>query len=119
MAADVIRITGVRAHGNHGVYAFERAQGQVFVVDAAISSSFDHLADDIDATVSYVDVAQHIVALIEGAPVDLIETLAVDIADDLLALPGAAGVQVTVHKPDAPIGLDFDDVSVTVSRGQW
>jgi dihydroneopterin aldolase len=48
--------------------------------------------------------------------VNLIETLAARLAEICLADPAVSAVQITVHKPDAPITVPFDDVSVTIRR---
>jgi 7,8-dihydroneopterin aldolase/epimerase/oxygenase len=51
-----------------------------------------------------------------GEPVDLLETLATRLADVCLEEPPVRAAAVTVHKPQAPIDVPFDDVSVTVVR---
>ncbi len=116
---DEITLTGVRAFGRHGVYEAERRDGQEFVVDVTLRGEWSRAVatDDVADTVHYGEVAERIVALVGGEPVNLIETLAVRIADELLELSGAASVAVTVHKPSAPIAVPFGDVSVTVHRG--
>lgn len=115
---DLITLTGVRAIGHHGVLDFERRDGQPFVVDAVLHTDFDAAArsDDLSRTASYAEVAERIVALVEGDPVDLIETLAVRLADTILAEFPVDAVELTVHKPQAPITVPFGDVSVTVFR---
>ena len=72
--------------------------------------------DDLAATADYGAIAEKIVALIEGEPVNLIETLAERIATACLADPVVREAQITVHKPDAPISVPFDDVTVTIRR---
>jgi dihydroneopterin aldolase len=100
------------------VFDHERADGQDFVVDVAVevdahvSSGSDDLAD----TVHYGVVAEQVVAEIEGGPVDLIETLAERIASAVLTHRAALAVEVTVHKPQAPITVPFSDVSITIRR---
>ncbi|MBD8207835.1 dihydroneopterin aldolase [Microbacterium sp. CFBP 8790] len=119
-AADEITLTGVRAFGYHGVYADEKRDGQEFVVDAALSMSLRRAAetDDVTDTVHYGELAERIVALVEGEPVDLLETLAQRIADEVLADERVASVRITVHKPQAPIPVPFGDVAVTVRRSR-
>lgn len=119
-AADEITLTGVRAFGYHGVYADEKRDGQEFVVDAALSMSLRRAAetDDVTDTVHYGELAERIVALVEGEPVDLLETLAQRIADDVLTDERVASVRITVHKPKAPIPVPFGDVAVTVRRSR-
>jgi len=121
-AADLGRIsaTGLRAIGYHGVHPEERTSGQPFVVDVAVLTDVGPAArsDDVALTVDYSRIATLVVALIEGEPCNLIETLAVRILDAVTTLDGVRGATVTVHKPNAPVGVAFEDISVTVSRGQ-
>ena len=116
---DEIVLTGVRAHGFHGVYEEERRIGQEFVVDATLFVDTRPAAasDDVSATVHYGEAAEAIVAIVEGDPVDLLETLCERIAQALLAYAPVRAVAVTVHKPQAPIPVPFADVSVTIRRG--
>lgn len=115
---DVISLTGLQARGFHGVLVEERREGQPFVVDARISAdlsaaaSSDHLADTVD----YARLASAILAVVTGEPVRLIETLADRIADVCLADARVQSVEVTVHKPRAPVGVAVADVSVTIER---
>ena len=111
----VIRLSGVRAKGFHGVLDFERRNGQEFVVDLAIDLKMP-VTDDIAETVHYGQLAGSVVAIISGQPVNLIETLAERIAAEVLTDRRIRCVSVTVHKPQAPIDAQFDDVSVTISR---
>ena len=60
--------------------------------------------------------AREVVDIVQGEPCDLIETLVVRIADAMLSHSGTQSVRVTVHKPQAPVGVPFADVSVTVER---
>jgi dihydroneopterin aldolase len=114
----VIAVTGIRAHGYHGVLASERVDGQTFVVDVALGVRTARAAatDDLSDTVDYAAVAGEVVGHIQGQPYDLIETLAAVIADDALARPGVERAEVTVHKPQAPVGVAFEDVRVTIVR---
>lgn len=120
MSRDRIAVRGIRAFGHHGVYAEEREQGQPFVVDVVLSLDLAPAAasDDVGDTVHYGELAQAVVAAVERDPVDLVETLAQRIADLALADPHVAEVEVTVHKPEAPVGVPFEDVAVTVVRSR-
>jgi 7,8-dihydroneopterin aldolase/epimerase/oxygenase len=73
-------------------------------------------SDDVADTVHYGEVAEAVTAIVEGEPVDLLETLCARIADAVLAFAPVQAVAVTVHKPSAPIAVPFGDVSVTVRR---
>ncbi|MEV0426986.1 dihydroneopterin aldolase [Micromonospora sp. NPDC050495] len=115
---DRIELTGLRAHGRHGVYDFERAQGQEFVVDAVLELDLAPAArsDEVTDTVHYGELAERLVAVITGEPVNLIETLADRLLAVCLAEPLVAAATVTVHKPEAPIPHTFRDVAVTLRR---
>jgi dihydroneopterin aldolase len=118
---DRIILTGVRARGFHGVFAEERSAGQEFVVDVVLGVSDVARAastDDLARTVDYGEVALAVVALIEGPAVDLIETLAVRVAERCLEFPAVEVVTATVHKPSAPIPVPFTDVAVQVTRAR-
>jgi dihydroneopterin aldolase len=136
VTGDRIAIRGLRVRGNHGVFDHERQEGQEFVVDAVleVDTSAAAASDDVGLTVDYGVVAFDIVSVVAGPPVNLIETLAALVAAKCLRHRGVAAVEVTVHKPHAPILLlvdpspvapentakyakaDFDDVSVTIVR---
>jgi len=115
---DEITLHGLRAFGYHGVFPHERREGQIFVVDVTLRTDTRRAAasDDLADTVHYGDVAETVSRFVTGEPVDLIETLAGRIADALLAFDGVHEAQVTVHKPDAPITVPFDDVTLTIRR---
>jgi 7,8-dihydroneopterin aldolase/epimerase/oxygenase len=118
VSADAITLTGLRALGFHGVYPDEKRDGQEFVVDVTMRLDLRPAgaSDDVADTVHYGEVAEEVVAVVAGDPVDLIETLAARIADTVLRRPLVAEVFVTVHKPAAPITVPFTDVSVTITR---
>lgn len=118
--SDRITLTGVRGIGHHGVFAHERRDGQPFVVDVEIEADLAGAAgsDDVADTVNYGEIGAAVLARIEGEPVDLIETLAARIAGDVLGHRLVDVATVTVHKPQAPVGVEFGDVSVSVTRGR-
>lgn len=115
---DRIAVRGIRAHAHHGVYAFERERGQLFAVDAVleVDTSAAAAADDLRLTVNYAELAQQLRAVLDGEPVNLLETLAQRLADVCLANELVDAVEITVHKPEAELGVPFDDVTVTVRR---
>jgi len=118
--ADRITLTGLRASGFHGVLEHERANGQLFLIDVVLHLSLREAgaSDDLGKTVDYGELASRIVAAVESDPVDLIETVAERVAALALEYPLTSIVEVTVHKPSAPITVPFDDVSVTITRGR-
>lgn len=116
---DTITLTGVRARGFHGVLSKERAQGQDFFIDVTLYVSELPTNDELDSTVDYSTVADIIVKTTGSGPFQLIETLAHELAMNILAFAHTAeSISVTVHKPDAPIGHPFEDVAVTITRSR-
>lgn len=120
MPLDRMRISGLTATGHHGVFAHEREQGQPYVVDVTLHLDTGPAAadDDLSRTVDYGRLAEQITATIVGEPVNLIETLAQRVADLCLDHPAAQLVEVTVHKPKAPIAVAFEDVALTITRSR-
>ena len=118
--ADAIAIRGLRAYGHHGVYAFERRQGQTFTCDAVLEVDTRAAAatDDLQRTVNYAELAQRLYQVLSGEPVDLLETLAQRLADVCLSYELVEAVEVTVHKPEADLGVPFGDVTVRIRRSR-
>ena len=120
LGGDRITLTGLRVHGWHGVHDFERRDGQEFVVDATVWLDLGAAAatDDLSATLDYGALAQRAAQIVGGQPCDLIETVAGRIATEVLTDQRVEAVEITVHKPHAPLSHAFTDVSVTVSRAR-
>jgi 7,8-dihydroneopterin aldolase/epimerase/oxygenase len=116
--SDRIELRGLLVRGHHGVFEYERAEGQDFVVDVALDVDISAAAqsDDLADTTDYGALALTIAAIVSGEPVNLLETLADRIATACLADERVTSVEVSVHKPSAPIPLTFDDVVVTIVR---
>ncbi|WP_205163981.1 dihydroneopterin aldolase [Arthrobacter roseus] len=117
---DRITLSGIKAVGYHGVFEHERRNGQPFMVDVVLHTDIRAAAasDDIEETSNYGELAEQVKSIITGEPCNLIETLAERIASSILASFDVAAVDVTVHKPKAPIEVPFGDVSVSISRGR-
>ena len=117
---DALAIRGIEAVGHHGVFAFERRDGQVFRVDLVLGLDTRPAArsDDLQDTVDYGSLVTAVKRAVESDPVDLIETLAQRIADICLQDSRVEWTEVTVHKPDAPIEATFSDVALTISRSR-
>ncbi len=116
--SDRITLTGLRVFGRHGVFDHEKRDGQEFVVDLVVWLDLGPAAssDDLTKTLHYGELAELAAGIVAGEPYDLIESVAGKIADEVLRDERLTAVEVTVHKPSAPIPLNFDDVAVTVSR---
>ncbi|WP_417510450.1 dihydroneopterin aldolase [Microbacterium sp.] len=117
---DEIRLTGLTVFGRHGVFDHEREDGQDFTIDLRLLVDLSAAAasDDVTDTVHYGELAEKVAAVVAGDPVNLIEKLAQRIADAALGDERVHEVEVTVHKPHAPIPLTFADVSVTIRRAR-
>jgi 7,8-dihydroneopterin aldolase/epimerase/oxygenase len=115
---DRIALRGLRVRGHHGVLDHERRDGQEFVVDvtAWLDLAPAAASDDLGDTLHYGELAQRVAAIVAGPPADLIETIAGRVADEVLTDPRVQAVEVTLHKPQAPIPLEFADVAVVVHR---
>lgn len=116
---DRITLTGITAKGYHGVLDFEKRDGQPFVVDATLYSIFSAAAatDDLTKTTNYALVAELINREITTGSLDLIETLAMNIAEGILAdFERIDAVEIKVSKPQAPIEVPFGCVAVSVFR---
>ena len=113
--ADRITLTGLRVRGFHGVFEHERRDGQDFVVDLTLWLDLSAAAagDELKATVHYGELAELAAAIVAGPPRNLIEAVAGEIADSIMGSYPVHAVEVTVHKPSAPIPLEFQDVCVT------
>lgn len=119
--ADRIQLTGIKVHGRHGVLPHEAEFGQPFLLDITCWLDFADAArtDDLTKTINYAELAAGAVRIAEGTRRELIETVATEIADDALArYEQLHAIEVTVHKPHAPVGLLISDVAVTARRSR-
>jgi dihydroneopterin aldolase len=118
--ADRIELHGLTVRGHHGVFEHERRDGQDFVIDVTVwidlhqAAASDNLADTLD----YGELAQRAAGIVAGPPRDLIETVAAEIAEDVMSDERVHAVEVVVHKPAAPIPLTFSDVAVVARRSR-
>lgn len=118
LPGDRLSVLGVECWAHHGVFEFEKRQGQKFVVDLTLGIDTRPAAatDDLRETVNYGTLVDSVKAAVESDPVDLIETVAQRIADVCLTDDRVLWAQVTLHKPDAPIEATFRDVALTILR---
>ena len=115
---DCITLTGLKFTACHGCLDFERFQSQPFIVDTQLYLNLQPAgqSDDLTKTVNYAAVYDTIKSIINGTPQNLIETLAEQVADQLLKDYPLKKITVTIHKPQAPLPGPFADVSVTITR---
>jgi 7,8-dihydroneopterin aldolase/epimerase/oxygenase len=118
--ADRIELRGLTVRGQHGVFEHERADGQDFVVDIIVWIDLADAAasDDLADTYDYGLLADRAAAIIAGQARNLIETVAAEIAEDVMTDRRVHAVEVTVHKPQAPIPHTFGDVAVVARRSR-
>ena len=118
--SDRIELRGLRVRGHHGVFEHERRDGQEFLVDVTVWMDLAPAAasDDLVDTLHYGELAERTAAIVAGEPSNLIETVAARVADMALADARVRAVEVALHKPQAPIPLEFADVAVVVHRSR-
>ena len=120
LPGDRIELRGLTVRGNHGVFDHEKRDGQDFLIDITVwfdqrrAAASDALADTVD----YGGLAQGAADIVAGPPRDLIETVAAEIAEKVLEDPRIEAVEVTLHKPQAPIPAEFADVAVVARRSR-
>lgn len=116
---DHISLVGIEERGRHGMLDHERQDGQLFLVDADIYLDLQGAgaSDRIEDTVDYSQISALISRIITGPPCDLLEKVAAQIAEETLELANVQAVRICLHKPEAPLGLEKEDVSVTIWRG--
>lgn len=117
---DRIELRGLRVRGHHGVFEHERRDGQEFVVDVTVWMDLAPAAasDDLADTLHYGELAERTAAIVAGEPSNLIETVGARVADMVMADARAIAVEVTMHKPHAPIPLEFTDVAVVIRKSR-
>lgn len=115
---DQIRLTGIEVLARHGVLESEQERAQVFRVDVAVDLDLDVAgsSDDLADTIDYGNLALEIREVVGSESHALIERVATRVAETVLDHERVEGVAVTVHKPQAPVEVALDDVSVTIYR---
>src|SRR5438552_11686052 len=117
--SDAVFVTGLALHAYHGVMQHEAKVGQTFTLDLVLdielneASRSDKLAD----TVGYDQVVEVASTAFCARRYRLVEAAAGAVAQAILArFAQVSAVQITVHKPHAPIAATFDDVGVSILR---
>jgi dihydroneopterin aldolase len=113
-----VEITGLSLYTHHGVSEAEREVGQRLVLDLRldIGETDATITDSIDDTVDYAEVCQLVALIAQQRSHKTLERLCSTIADRLLADYELEGVWVKATKPEPPIALAVDEVSVEVWR---
>ncbi len=118
--ADRIELRGLTVHGRHGVFEHERTAGQDFVIDITVWIDLVTAAasDDLSDTYDYGTLARQAAQIVAGPARNLIETVAAEIAENVMNDERVHAVEVAVHKPQAPIPQAFADVAVVARRSR-
>ena len=115
---DQIAVQGIRVTGYHGVLRTERESGQLFIADvvAHVNARGAAATDHVDRTVNYSNIADAVAEVLAGDAANLLETVAEHCARRVLEMDGVDCVDVTIHKPQAPLHVEFKDVTVHIRR---
>ena len=117
--ADRIELTGLECFGYHGVFEEEKKTGQPFIVDVTCWLDTAGIEDDLSRTVNYAELADVTANIVEGPSRDLIETVAEEVAETAMQrFEILHAIEVTIHKPKAPIPRTFADVAVVARRSR-
>ena len=117
--ADRIELTGLECFGYHGVFEEEKKTGQPFIVDVTCWLDTAGIEDDLSRTVNYAELADVTADIVEGPSRDLSETVAEEVAETAMQrFEILHAIEVTIHKPKAPIPRTFADVAVVARRSR-
>jgi 7,8-dihydroneopterin aldolase/epimerase/oxygenase len=113
-----VEISGMALYTHHGVSEAEREVGQRLVLDLRldVGETDATVTDSIEDTVDYAEVCQLVALIAQQRSHNTLERLCSTIADRLLADYELEGVWVKATKPEPPIALTVDEVSVEVWR---
>ncbi|KAG8374006.1 hypothetical protein BUALT_Bualt11G0086000 [Buddleja alternifolia] len=116
---DKLVLRGLKFHGYHGVKPEERKLGQKFLIDVDAwmdlqpAGHSDHLSD----TISYTAIYSIVKEVVEGAPHNLLESVAQQIASTvLIKFPQVSTVRVQVGKPHVAVLGPVDYLGVEIVR---
>lgn len=117
---DQIRIENLRIFAHHGVYREENEKGQNFYINAVLETDTVRagMTDDLGASTNYGEVCRFLDYFIKEHTYQLIETVAEKTAEAvLLKFPLVSRITLEVRKPEAPVPLPFESISVKITRG--
>ena len=109
-----IIITGLKVFAYHGCTPEERERGQDFLIDIEVEYDFSPAiaGDDLADAIDYDGLASAVHELAGKERYDLLESLVSRIGEHILFSTPAERVVVRVHKPDAPMQREVEDVAV-------
>ena len=114
-----VKIKGLRVFANHGVYDEEKRNGQEFIVDITLYTDLSRpgYSDELKDTINYALVCEKASSFLRNNTFDLIEKVAYELSKELLlSFDKLNKVDITLHKPQAPIGIPFEDISVNIEN---
>jgi 7,8-dihydroneopterin aldolase/epimerase/oxygenase len=113
-----VEISGLSLFTRHGVTEAERDLGQRLVIDVAfeVADCDAMVTDRVEDTIDYADACEQVALAAQERSYRTLERLCAAIADRLMARYGADSVRVKAAKPEPPIALPVDEVSVEVWR---
>ncbi|MCH5263051.1 MAG: 2-amino-4-hydroxy-6-hydroxymethyldihydropteridine diphosphokinase [Lachnospiraceae bacterium] len=117
---DQIIIENLKVYAHHGVYREENEKGQNFYINAVLETDTRAagILDDLDLSTNYGEVCKFLNIFLQEHTYKLIETVAERTAEALLLrFPLIRRVTLEIRKPEAPIPLPFESVSVKITRG--
>jgi 7,8-dihydroneopterin aldolase/epimerase/oxygenase len=116
--AVTVEITGLSLYTRHGVSDAERELGQRLVIDVAfeLADCDAMVTDRVEDTVDYADACEQVALAAQERSYKTLERLCSAIADRLMDRYGAESVRVKAAKPEPPIPLPVEEVSVEVWR---
>lgn len=117
---DRIDLSGIEVYARHGVLDGEQERAQVFRIDVTVFTDLSRPGetDDLVDSLDYSELALEVREVVGAEQNRLIETVATRVADAMLGHRQVIRTVVTIHKPNAPIDMAFDDVSVTIERSR-
>lgn len=115
---DRLSLKNMQFYGYHGAYVAEKELGQHIEVDIDMFGDFSQSAktDDVDLSISYIDVYTVVKDIVEEQEFNLLEALAEAIASQILSSFDVKKVVVRVRKPNPSVGGVIDAIEVEISR---
>jgi dihydroneopterin aldolase len=116
--AVTIEVAGLSLYTRHGVSEAERELGQrlVFDVSFALEECDATITDRVEDTVDYADVCEQVALAAQERSYRTLERLCAAVAERLADRYGAESIRVRAAKPEPPIALPVEEVSVEVWR---
>ncbi|WP_413376948.1 dihydroneopterin aldolase [Alkalihalobacillus sp. 1P02AB] len=116
---DKIYLNELSFYGYHGVFKEEQVLGQRFQVDLILELDLKKAGeeDDLELSINYADAYNIVKEVVEGKPYKLVEAVAENIAQSLLAVfSHLHSCTVKVIKPDPPIPGHYKSVAIEIMR---